>query len=67
MSLTLSPVIGDEGVPIYQPVDAVGNLVSNSCDDHAAIAMAHKDDLTETVLGQIVDDRLDGIWQSNGF
>jgi hypothetical protein len=29
--------------------------------------MAHKDDLTEIVLGQIVGDRLDGICQSNGF
>ena len=54
-------VIGHEGVPVDQPADAVGRLVGDPGDHHAAIGMAHQDDVREIVVGEMVDDRPDRV------
>jgi len=60
-------IVRDEGVPVDQAADAVGNLVGDTSDYHAAIAVTHKDDVIQIFLGQIIYDRLDRFLQADGF
>ena len=47
--------------------NALRHLIGDAGDDHAAIAVTHKDDVLQIFLRQIIDDRLDRLGEPNGF
>src|SRR5215468_6962470 len=48
-------IVWNEGVPIHKTADPVLNSVGDAGDDHAAIAVADEDDVSEIVLDQVID------------
>ncbi len=54
-------IVRHERIPVDQPADPLGHPVGDPGDDHAAIAVPGQDDVTEVVLDEIIDDRLDGL------
>src|SRR5262249_47804246 len=49
-------IVRNERVPIHKTADPVLKSVGDAGDDHAAIAVADENDISEIVLDQVIDD-----------